>query len=36
VKPSSVLEWVRSIVANRLATSGSEWAYIFAKYNSGT
>jgi len=36
VKPSSVLEWVRTIVANRLAASGSEWAYLFEKYNSGT
>ncbi|XP_072839771.2 putative phospholipase B-like 2 [Pogona vitticeps] len=32
----SVLEWLRNIVANRLATSGAEWAVIFQKYNSGT
>ncbi|KAM4708771.1 putative phospholipase B-like 2 [Discoglossus pictus] len=32
----SVLEWLRNIVANRLATEGEEWANIFTKYNSGT
>ncbi|XP_061458352.1 putative phospholipase B-like 2 [Rhineura floridana] len=32
----SVLEWLRNIVANRLATSGREWATIFQKFNSGT
>ncbi|XP_075424934.1 putative phospholipase B-like 2 [Ascaphus truei] len=32
----SVLEWLRNIVANRLATDGQEWAAIFGKYNSGT
>ena len=31
-----VLEWIRSIVANRLAASGAEWASIFALFNSGT
>lgn len=31
-----VLEWVRSIVANRLSTSGIEWAQYFSLYNSGT
>lgn len=31
-----VLEWIRSIVANRLATDGTEWADIFSKFNSGT
>lgn len=37
VKPvGTVPEWLRNIVANRLAATGSEWAKIFSKYNSGT
>ncbi|XP_063310769.1 putative phospholipase B-like 2 [Pelobates fuscus] len=32
----SVLEWLRNIVANRLATGGQEWAKLFEKFNSGT
>ncbi|KAL0979325.1 hypothetical protein UPYG_G00183670 [Umbra pygmaea] len=37
VKPTgTVMEWLRNIVANRLATTGKEWAEIFSKYNSGT
>uniref|UniRef100_A0A8C3HD02 Phospholipase B-like n=1 Tax=Chrysemys picta bellii TaxID=8478 RepID=A0A8C3HD02_CHRPI len=32
----SVLEWLRNIVANRLARSGAEWAAIFQQFNSGT
>ncbi|MCI4378040.1 hypothetical protein PGIGA_G00211250 [Pangasianodon gigas] len=37
VKPrGSVMEWLRNIVANRLARSGKEWADIFSQYNSGT
>ncbi|XP_067861820.1 putative phospholipase B-like 2 [Heptranchias perlo] len=32
----SVMEWLRNIVANRLATNGAEWAAIFKKFNSGT
>ncbi|XP_055555441.1 putative phospholipase B-like 2 [Falco cherrug] len=32
----SVLEWLRNIVANRLARSGPEWAAIFRRFNSGT
>ncbi|XP_053558122.1 LOW QUALITY PROTEIN: putative phospholipase B-like 2 [Bombina bombina] len=32
----SVMEWLRNIVANRLATGGKEWANIFSKFNSGT
>ncbi|KAJ7423706.1 putative phospholipase B-like 2 [Willisornis vidua] len=32
----SVLEWLRNIVANRLARSGSEWATVFQRFNSGT
>ncbi|XP_037029408.1 putative phospholipase B-like 2 [Bradysia coprophila] len=31
-----VLEWIRSIVANRLATNGSSWSSLFSKFNSGT
>ena len=37
VKPEGqVLEWLRNIVSNRLATTGEEWCKIFAQYNSGT
>ena len=36
IQPESVLEWRRSIVANRLAHSGSEWADVFSRHNSGT
>ena len=36
VVPQSVLEGIRSVVANRLATSGAEWTSIFESYNSGT
>ncbi|KAF4086684.1 hypothetical protein AMELA_G00087190 [Ameiurus melas] len=37
VKPQgSVMEWLRNIVANRLARSGKEWVDIFSQYNSGT
>ncbi|KAK1892988.1 putative phospholipase B-like 2 [Dissostichus eleginoides] len=37
VQPTgSVMEWIRNIVANRLASTGKEWAEIFSKYNSGT
>ncbi|XP_036785324.2 putative phospholipase B-like 2 [Manis pentadactyla] len=31
-----VLEWVRNIVANRLALDGDTWADIFKRFNSGT
>lgn len=33
---NSVLEWVRSRVANVLAKDGNQWAKIFSQYNSGT
>ncbi|XP_060926880.1 putative phospholipase B-like 2 [Limanda limanda] len=37
VQPTgSVMEWLRNIVANRLAVTGKTWAEIFTKYNSGT
>lgn len=32
----AVMEWLRNIVANRLAESGEQWAAHFSKYNSGT
>jgi len=31
-----VLEWLRNIVANRLATSGPSWSDLFSRYASGT
>lgn len=31
-----ILEWIRNIISNRLATSGLEWASLFKLYNSGT
>uniref|UniRef100_A0A672RK58 Phospholipase B-like n=1 Tax=Sinocyclocheilus grahami TaxID=75366 RepID=A0A672RK58_SINGR len=37
VRPrGAVMEWLRNIVANRLAQSGQVWTDIFSKYNSGT
>lgn len=36
VVPSTVLSWMRAITSNKLATSGKEWAEIFARYHSGT
>ncbi|XP_030271663.1 putative phospholipase B-like 2 [Sparus aurata] len=37
VQPTgAVMEWLRNIVANRLASTGADWAKIFSKYNSGT
>ena len=37
VKPTnSVVEGIRSMVANRLTTSGKNWTDMFKKYNSGT
>ncbi|XP_007529445.1 putative phospholipase B-like 2 [Erinaceus europaeus] len=37
VRPKGcVLEWVRSLVANRLAIDGASWADVFKKFNSGT
>ncbi|KAG7263408.1 hypothetical protein CRUP_007414, partial [Coryphaenoides rupestris] len=32
----AVMEWLRNIIANRLASTGEQWAEIFSKYNSGT
>uniref|UniRef100_A0A1W7R9X8 Phospholipase B-like n=1 Tax=Hadrurus spadix TaxID=141984 RepID=A0A1W7R9X8_9SCOR len=31
-----VFEWMRNIVANRLADKGEGWTYLFSLYNSGT
>lgn len=31
-----VLEWLRNVVANRLARTGTEWALLFSKFASGT
>lgn len=36
IQPTTLLEWVRTIVANRLARTGNQWCSIFEKYNSGT
>jgi len=36
VKPQSMLEGIRSTIANRLAVDGKSWTKIFAKHNSGT
>lgn len=37
VRPEGcVLEWVRNVVANRLALDGASWTDIFKKFNSGT
>lgn len=34
--PESLLSWMRTLVANRLSSTGSEWAEIFSRENSGT
>ena len=36
VPTGTVLTWIRTMVANRLATNGPNWADTFSKYNSGT
>jgi len=36
VTTASVLSWIRSIVANRMASRGTDWVKIFSRYNSGT
>jgi hypothetical protein len=36
LNPESLLTWLRVMIANRLASSGSEWVQIFADNNSGT
>ena len=34
--PNSLMCWMRTMVANRLADDGYSWTQIFSKYNSGT
>jgi len=36
VKPDTVLDWIRNLVANRLATDAPSWASTFSRFNSGT
>ena len=36
VVPEAVSEWIRQIVANRLAYSGESWIKAYSRYNSGT
>jgi hypothetical protein len=37
VDPSSqVLSWIRTMIANRMASNGEEWTTIYSNYNSGT
>lgn len=36
ITPSSLLYWVRVMVANRMASTGEEWAEVFVEEQSGT
>jgi len=36
IRPSTLMFWVRVLVANRLATTAPGWMDLFGKYNSGT
>jgi len=36
LSPHTVLDWVRNMVANRLASSGTQWMSVYQRYNSGT
>jgi len=36
VQPNTSLTWMRTLIANRMATSGQTWCNVFARYNSGT
>lgn len=36
ISPTTMLCWARTIVSNRLSTSGNAWAENFARYSSGT
>ncbi|XP_068619215.1 putative phospholipase B-like 2 [Battus philenor] len=36
INPMTVMEYIRSMVANRLATDGRQWTEIFRQHNSGT
>jgi len=33
---STLMAWIRNIIANRLAGTGKEWCDLFGRYNSGT
>ena len=33
---STVLEWLRNVLANRLAENASTWIDVYSRYNSGT
>lgn len=33
---TQVLSWIRTIIANRLATDGESWVSTYSQYNSGT
>ena len=35
IKPQSVLQWARSALAYRLASTAEEWVYYYSLYNSG-
>jgi hypothetical protein len=35
VQPGSVSIWARTLIANRMASNGNEWAELFARYNNG-
>ena len=36
VTPRTVMTWIRTMVANRLARDGPSWASVFSRWNSGT
>ena len=37
IRPTgTVFDWIRNVVANRLAVDGASWSELFARYNSGT
>jgi len=36
IKVETIPEWIRIIVANRIAVSGEQWSNVFEMYNSGT
>lgn len=36
VKPATVLEWTRNVVANRLASDGASWVETYRAHNSGS
>ncbi|CAB3977828.1 Hypothetical predicted protein [Paramuricea clavata] len=36
INANSVMEWARTVVANRIAQDGRQWVSLFSKLNSGT